>query len=303
MDLIFLPIATLHLLAANIAAAGPLYSAWLGVRSRNGDAAAGVVGRQLAKLSLVALGLVVLTGAAQVYGPGREDLFAAAGRFPRRDLWIAGAEVLFSLLMTSGLIAAWRGGCFRPVLAWSMAVLTASNLLYHFPPLMLVLARLKADPLWTTEQEISRTVFRGLMARPEVVSLTVHIGIASLAIGAIAALWLEARVTELEKLSDAQQPASKVGQRAAVVAGGLTALQFPVGLWVLVSSPAPTFNALAGGSPLHALGFAGGVVASLLLIQRLAAYALEAPTKAAANRIAVLTITVVALMTLALGAK
>ncbi|MEM9352443.1 MAG: hypothetical protein AAGA92_05480 [Planctomycetota bacterium] len=304
MDLILLPITTLHLLAANIAAAGPLFAAWLGHRSRSREAAAGAVGLQLAQLSLGALVVLVATGVAQVFAPGREALFSAAARFPSRDLWIACAEVLFSLVMTLLLLAAWRGSRFRTVLAWSAAVLTASNLLYHFPPLMLVLARLKADSLWTTEREITRAVFRGLMTRGEVVSLTVHFGLASVAVAAVAALWLEARQRAFDTPSDSEQPKrSKIGQAAALVAGGVTAVQFPIGLWVLVSSPTATFNALAGGSPLHALAFASGIVASLLLLQRLAAYVLDGQTKAAANNIAVVTAAVVALMTLTLGAK
>ena len=70
LDFVLIPIFALHLLAVNVATAAPLVCIWLRWReSRHEDAAAGAVGRYLARQSNVML----LWGSALGFGMGRDD--------------------------------------------------------------------------------------------------------------------------------------------------------------------------------------------------------------------------------------
>src|SRR5690348_15437562 len=91
-----------HLLAMNIASAGPLVALWLvrGPRGENADRRQ--LGLRLARLSLLALIVGGLLGGWAVMASG-EGLRAAIHRFPASAYWFGLSELIFSAICIAGL--------------------------------------------------------------------------------------------------------------------------------------------------------------------------------------------------------
>jgi hypothetical protein len=275
-----------HLLAMNVAAAGPLVCAWLVQLGGDGEAA---LARHMARRSLAALGAGILLGAL-MFAPPNAALRAALSRFPASTYWFAAAELAFSAVCMTALATFARRQW--PRAAWATAIATASNLLYHFPPLMGIIGKLSADPRWASEKVITHSVLRRLAARPEVLALSAHFAVASIAAAAVLALWPN-------KL-DAATPAGKFERiplrRLAIAALVATVLQIPIGLWMLVTASPATRDELMGGGFAASACFLAGVVAAIALLQTLAAIALGEDTPRMRRRAAWLLAMVVALM-------
>lgn len=280
-----------HLLAMNVAAAGPLAWAWLVGRAARHDERRIALARRMAWLSLAGLGGGATLGAALLAAPN-EPLWAALNRFPVSTYWFAGAEIAFSALWTVGLAWATPRLAGRPVRAWLLASVTASNLLYHFPPLMAVIGNLASDPRWAPAELIDRPSLLKLWMRPEVLALWLHFVLASLAVAAIAALWPSRRD------SGAQTPAGveAVYRRLAGAALAATALQAPVGIWVLVTTSPRARDALMGQQVAASALLVAGIVAALGLFQSIAHVALGDASPALRRRAAWFAIGVALLM-------
>ncbi|HYO24777.1 MAG TPA: hypothetical protein VEQ85_07490 [Lacipirellulaceae bacterium] len=288
-------ILTLHLLAMNVASAGPLAAAWM-LGATWGDAAALAHARRMIGWSLGGLALGAVLGGA-LWLPTNEGLRAALARFPASTYWFAGAELLFSLLCLAAMHRFAPRLQHRPWLAWFVAIVPASNLLYHFPPLMAVIGRLAADPRWTTAELIDRRTLLGLWARPEVLALWAHYTLASLAVACVAGMWPgeAARAPE-----ESPRPAGTEGRLTRGLAHGAlgaTALQLPVGGWLLAATPPQARDMLLGGSILASATFLAGIGLSLALLHTLAAAAMGDGALAVRRRAVLLMVAVAATMT------
>src|SRR5262245_62098286 len=116
-----LPLA-LHLLAANVAAAGPLIAAWMAGRGPEGPGAA----RRLVGWALAALIVGGFLGVGMLLAP-TDALRTALARFPATAWWYAGAELLFSAACLVIMLALLRSERRRPILVWLLAAISASN--------------------------------------------------------------------------------------------------------------------------------------------------------------------------------
>jgi hypothetical protein len=257
-----------HLLAMNVASAGPLIAVWLMGRRRAGEDGGLLLGRRVLGLSLTALITGSLIGGALILAPN-PSLRAALARFPEDAYWFAGIELLFSAVCI-GLLMAGDWASRRPRLAFCVALLGASNLLYHFPPLMAVIGELTANPRWATEERIDRDALLSLWVRPEILSLWLHFTLASFAVAAVAAL----RPWSPSTSEDARPMDPDIVQRLSAWALGATVLQIPVGLWLLTSTAAEARESMMGSNLLASACFAGGVLAALWLLQTLLTMAL-----------------------------
>lgn len=257
-----------HLLAMNVASAGPLAGAWLRRLSCHDDQAnSGLLERGAQatfRWSLFGLAIGATTGGAMLLAPS-EGMRAALRRFPEDAFWYAGAEILFS--------AACIFGCWklsrRPKLTWLLAIVAASNLLYHFPPLMAVLGELAADATWADDEVLHRKTLIRLWIRPEVLSLWSHFALASIAVGFTAALAACYRAVGI----GTEQVDDRTARRLAGWALGATLLQIPVGIWLLLASDEAAQQSMLGESWLATLGLAGGVWVALGVMQSLATIA------------------------------
>ena len=279
-----------HLLAMNVAAAGPLVAAGL---SRGGELPNNLLARRVARQALVGLAIGAVLGGGLLVPPN-EGLRAALARFPASAYWFAGAELVFSAACMVGVL--WAVGAPRPrrALAWGLALATASNLLYHFPPLMAVIGKLAANPRWATAEQIPRAELLRLFARPEILALWAHFVLASFAAAAIAALWPA-------RGESAEAGATKPWTRLAAVALVASLLQLPVGLWLLLASGDAERNAMLGDGLVASGCLVAGVVTALGLLQSLAVVTMGDVAPAIRRRCVVMLVIVATLMTATLA--
>ena len=270
-----------HLLAMNVASAGPLAGAilaWRGHRNRAGRAF---------RLSLYCLVVGAILGALIVASPG-DGLRRALRRFPADAYWFAGIELLFSAACMAALLVVVRRPARRRWLIAALAIATATNLLYHFPPLMTVLGELAADASWAREEMMNREALLPLFSRPEVLALWAHFGLASVSVACVAAMW--PRDEDVSNLTESST------RQLAAIALAASALQLPVGLWLLSTTGAREREAILGSDALASLCFAAGVLAAFWLLQTLLAVALG-EGRDAVIRASLLLVAITVLMT------
>ncbi len=270
MSWVSVVLLTVHLLAVNLAAAGPLLGIWLGRAGLQSDPLWDRVGRKLAWWSVAAMLMGMLTGGAQFLLLPSPGLQAALARLPSRALWFAGLELVFSLVLLLLYAGCWNA--LRSHRWWhaSLALLSSSNLLYHFPPLMSVLGMLASDPHWSNARQLDRATMLPLMMRSEVLALTTHFIFASVAVSAMAVIFLTSRIGK-ENWKDSAVP---LARRAAWIALAVTLLQLPVGFWLLVVFPVGARMAMMGGSALASLSLLCALLLTYMLLQKLLAIAL-----------------------------
>ena len=283
----------LHLLCMNVCSAGPLICIWLNRKRSSVEAKR--VGLKLAWASFwtlpvgVALGLLLGTVA---YFAGERDLISILPLFWYKIHWGI-AEIVFSLVCSFGYWA-WakhrhpQKALFR-VLHGGLAFLTATNLLYHFPSLMTVMAK-SADGELAITEPVDAKIFRTLMYSPEVMAHVVHFWIASVAVGAVYVIWL----AESEKQP---RPIQLFGARLALAA---TIFQFVSGFWLVTALPANQQSLVLGGSLLATGLMIVSVLAAFLLLQKLANMALGDEEKGQAKHVCQLMLATVVLMSCAL---
>jgi hypothetical protein len=259
-NLLAISLLAAHLVAMNIAAAGPLACAWMVSRPAPESERA----RRLANLSVAALLIGSALGGFLLLAPNKA-MHAALSRFPASTFWFAGAEVLFSLCCLMAIALVVRGGRSRPAWIWIFAIATATNLLYHFPPLMAVIGKLTGNPQWSRDAIIDHPTLLALTSRADILALWLHYILASLAGAAILALCCRNR----EVVSSNEG----VDGRLAGVALALTLLQLPVGSWVLLASTGRARNALMGQDATATLCLAAGILLTVGLLHSLAAIA------------------------------
>lgn len=281
----------IHLLAVNIAAAGPLVAAWLASRGRETRLAA----RRVVWQSLTGLAVGAVLGGGLLLTES-ERMQAALARFPASTYWFAAMELAFSAACIGGMLIVIRTDRARSWAVWLLALASASNLLYHFPPLMTVIGKLASDPLWASEKLITRRVLLGLARRPEVVAFWLHFALASIAAATVIAAAFAPR--------EANRPEDEgLLRRLAGTALAATLAQLPVGVWLLTAGGSVERDAMLGDQLLASAAFMGGVVAALALAHSLAMIVLGDVTPHMRRRSGWLLIAVAVLMSATLTAS
>jgi hypothetical protein len=262
-----------HLICVNIASGGPIVAAWLDWRGTRGDLVAVKAAVYLARVSLVGFVLGATLGLAI----GWLKWNAAY-----RSLWLgplsyklhgAAIEALFSLVLLSGWWV-WlpgRAGTGSRAMATRglIALLASTNLLYHFPLLFSVAARLDGAGRFTGPV-INGAAFRRLMVEAETPALAIHVVLASLA---VAGMVLVGQGVGRLRAGD------PVAATKLAISGGRWALasslaQLPVGLWTLTALPDDVQSQLMGDDIRGTLLFATSLAAALWLVNDLARVAL-----------------------------
>jgi hypothetical protein len=185
-------LAALHLTAIGLAAAGPMLVAVMRLSGRlredgMADRLLWRVGVWATAATLIAALVGLAAGLLRVESD-RGAYFAMLSRFTPRAYYLLAVEWLFSLLCYGVWIATWQRWRQKPLWHAAIALMGATNLLYHFPPLMIAQNLLASDPTLVAEHEISRPLALGLMTTPLVVAKTVHIWGASLVVAATSLL-------------------------------------------------------------------------------------------------------------------
>jgi hypothetical protein len=276
---LFVPLLVAHLLAVNLAAAGPLASLLVEWRSaRRGTVAGDEIARKLAAHVLAAFLIGIALGAAFLAILWRRDadpFVAAMLRFSPAKLWFAGAELVFFAVCQAIYLWMWRRP-WRTTTAGrlthrGLALLAATNLLYHFPPLMVVIAEIASGQLAAPEV-IDAAAYRELAYSPVVAARSVHHILAAIVIAGLYATLLAWQRANRRIDNDAEAAeAMQAGSWTARLALSATLVQIPVGIWVLLNMPN---NPVLMGDNLPATGmFLAAVVAAFGLLHHLAALA------------------------------
>jgi hypothetical protein len=268
-ELAFILLLSAHLLCVNVASGGPIVAAWLDWRgARGGDEAAAKAAVALARWSVS--GFLVGAGLGLIVGWSKWNAEYRAlwlGPLSYKLHWAA-IEAIFSLVLMLGWwlwLPGKAGGSRRAMVARGLiAVLAATNLLYHFPNLFSVAAHL-IDAGQTSGGRIGGAEFRRLMIAGEAPALAIHVVLASLAVSGIVllglALWWQRQGNEAEAAKLARW-----GGRWALVP---SLLQLPVGLWSLAMLPAAAQSQIMGESTPGTLLLVAALGAALWLLNDL----------------------------------
>lgn len=295
MIYLFLIVAfTAHLVAVNIAAAAPLLCIVLEWReSKYGDIAAGQIGRRLATFSLAALVLGITIGGLllAMLWYADSDYWAALGRVPLYRWWFAIGEIIFYLACMSAYVLLWDRASRQRRWHRLLAIFAATNLLYHFPPLFTVISLLAARSDLEAAT-LDRSLYLQLFSDGEMLSRVAHHWLASLTTAGVA-LFLLATRREVADDAPSSNPAAFIGARTALAA---TVLQLPIGLWLLLRSPAAVQSQLLGADTKSTLLFVVAILAAVLFLKHLAAAALADTRRQTAIQCAALLLLVLLLM-------
>jgi hypothetical protein len=296
-DILSILVLAAHLLAMNVATAAPLVCIWLKRREvRSADDTAGRLGRFLAWQSIIGLLLGMAVGLLAtwlLWKAGDEKFFEALAAVPRRRLWFGLIELAFFLVLMVWYAWAWPR-VRRPTL-WhpALALLAATDLIYHFPPLFAAITVLQSRASLPA-QELSYTGFLAVMLASETLARVLHFLLASLVVtGSLMILY--ARRLAMEGSEDAGR-CFVWGARCAFAAG---ALQLLAGGYLLVSLPAGKQQRLMGGDWLATGLLAASVLGVFALLHSLAPLALGEANRRDAVRSLWLTVFIVLAMTAA----
>ncbi|WP_146118543.1 hypothetical protein [Blastopirellula marina] len=264
---------SLHLFLMNLAAVGPLLAIWLDVRSlRRDQPEVGGIGRMVGWCSLVAFGLGMVLGLIQgllIWLEGGEAYFAALSNVWNSKVIYGFWEIGFSAVCLVIYLAWWqfgkRAATWQRVLSRFLAILAATNLLYHFPTLFTIVGMMARGEV-TVDPPVDSGEFRTLLVQGEVIWFTLHFWFASFAVsGLLTGMFC------LKRLPEDQREAT--AGAAFTIALVPTLLQIPVGFMLTTSLNSGQQSRLMGGDPLCTALFAISLGMALWLMHLLATLA------------------------------
>ncbi|MFO0820442.1 MAG: hypothetical protein U1A77_21025 [Pirellulales bacterium] len=294
----------LHLLCVNLASVSPLVGVWLEWMDARGNAAARRLAPLLAWHGVISLVIGVCLGASMGWLLWNDRYREAVLQLGSR-LHNGGAELVFSLALM--IWHAWW--CSRPNSPsrrgrWgraTLAMLAGTNLVYHFPVLMVILARLATGEDPTTDV-LNSAAFRQRLIDPTVLARCVHFWLASVAVTGV---WLlaiswrwQGRLADDQsegpnRLAEAHHVA-RWGARLALIP---TLLQIPSGIWLLSTVSPLAQSRLLGGDLTATLAFGGSVLMALGFMHRLAAIGMGETSRPQLAQAIGLLVAIVTLMT------
>jgi hypothetical protein len=277
---LFCTLLAAHLLAVNVASGAPFWTVLCAVGYGRNRRLAQRSGLYLSVAGFGALLVGLLLGLA-LFGirwTSASNFDDAATRLQYKLVW-GGAELAFSALLSGMSIWLWYersdAGPASKAKNWirgGIGLVNATNLLYHFPPLFLILRRVASEVAAGGSES---TAIRGIeflrrMGESPVPAMSVHVALASLAMGGIALMGLSLRLRREDFSKEGDSLADRAGVWAGRAALVPTLLQIPVGLWLLNDVGASVQSKLIGGSLAASLLFLLAIVAALLLLHNLA---------------------------------
>jgi hypothetical protein len=261
--------------------------------------------------SLVAGGVLGGGLVGLIWLAGDYEFFRAVAVVPASRVWFGLAEWMVSVL----LLVLYARGWSHDTANWRryriLPVLSSTNLAYHFPLLFAAISQIADRPeLW--DQVLTRAEFRDWLFSPLSIAIAVHVLLASLAVAGVLLILLaignqfdnieavEAATLSGDPSISDQKPAAALLSLGAWVALIATAIQLPVGLWVLLVAPESSRNRLLGDHLASAVAFAAGVLLAFWMLHVLLAIALGERTRQKSWQAASLMVGTVVLMTAAL---
>lgn len=261
--LISILLLSAHLLCMNVSSAGPVLCIWLAKDKQQRTAVQLAERLALASLCLLLVGtmLGLLLGWTTVIGGDRRLLEVLP--FFRRKIGWGLLELLCSL---TWLLGYWAWLKWRPprsrlagICHAGLAVLSTTNLLYHFPPLLTVMSKAASGEIEISEP-VDAAAFRSLFCTPNVLAHSLHFVWASFAVSGV----------YLFSLAKRMQDPSAFLAFGARIALATTVMQLPTGLWLVLTTSPLSQARLVGGEVLPTMLFGASVLAAFFLLQELA---------------------------------
>ena len=301
MGLLLTLVLASHLVLVNLSMTGPLFSVWLDMWAmRRRDATIELTGKRMARWSLYALLLVILSGFLMVlllWYNSDQRLFQAAKQLHSR-INQGICELLFSLVCLTAYTCWNQTNQHHRTLTCGirrlLAILASTNLLYHFPPLFIMLWQFQRDP-HRIQEALDGASFSSMMFTAEVCAFTLHYWLASLATSAIVVLMLTAGLGSPKSHGRFQQHLAISAGRVALAA---SVLQIPVGMWLLSVLPSTQQTDLLGNDLASTLLLVTALLATWMLLQQLGTIAWGDLYQSAAWRSAIYLLLVILLMIL-----
>ena len=296
LEILITLVLAVHLFAVNVGAAGPLCCVWLHRQeSRYENVAAGYIGRQLAPLSVTLLSLGVMLGMVLLWLLWWADdraYLAALSQIPMTRYWYGMGELVFSFVLMAAYMLLWDRMRKHPNWHALLAILASTNLLYHFPPLLTIIAVISTRPelegVWIDSSTYHQLLFDG-----EVLSRVLHVWLASFAVTALVVMGYAAKIARLDAYRHEALIVASWGARLAL---GPTLAQLLVGVWVTVALSDEARFAVMGEDLLASGLLVASILTSLVLLHFLAAVAMGEVTQRAVWRCAMLMALVIVLM-------
>lgn len=265
-------VVALHLSAVGISAMAPvmcLVLEWRGAR-RNDDAAQ-VVGRRLARDSLkllfvaAALGLLALW---LLHFQGNVAWFKAVAAIPPRRLWFGLAELLFFAACMWAYAWGWQR--MPRWLHRGLAILAATDVLYHFPPLFASIVVISKRPeLWGGTLAYREVL--AVFSAGETLSRVAHFILAATALTGLWVVWRALRIAWQGIHVEAYQRIARSGARLAL---GAVLLQIPSGAVLFMIMPESVREMILMGDYLATGALVAALLAVMALLHQLLAIAL-----------------------------
>lgn len=257
----------------NLASVGPILSIWLdtkSVRQKNEELAS--LGRTIGWCSVAALVLGIVAGLVQgvlIWSQGNDAYFQAINSVWDSKVTFGIWEIIFSLVCTVGYLAWWKLGkrakLWQRMLSRFLAILSATNLLYHFPTLFTILGLIARGEV-EVDPPVDSGQFRTLLVHAEVIWFTLHFWFASFAVsGLITGMLCLRRLPE-----DQRESTAAVAFTIALIP---TLLQIPVGFVLTTTLNSAQQSRLMGNDPVCTAMFALSVGLAFWLMHLLAGLA------------------------------
>lgn len=294
-------VLAIHLVAVDLAMAGPLVAIGLQWRARRrGDGEASNLARRLGLWSIggavlgIALGFVTLLLAPHVESAAYRQALA---KIPAARWWFVAAELVFYLVCMVAYVGLWRRMQHRPVWHALLAVLAATDLMYHFPPLFAVVSSLSVRPQ-LSPLPLDHALFWRVLLMPQTLAMVLHHWLAGISVAAMTAVLLNMVPTPGHwPAANGASPQVATSKWAGRVALAATLSQLAVGIWLLLAVPAGMQNALLGEDWLATGLFAVAVILALGLMHHLAMIALGDVRRGAIIRAAAMMFATILTMT------
>jgi hypothetical protein len=251
-----------HLICMNLAAGGPLIASSVELLGQRSSAQAAKLAGSLVAYATIGLIAGALLGGCMLlffWSPSYQDVFLRRlGSRPAFSL----VQVLFSLALHAIL---WRwtvlpsssSGAGR---GWRalLAVISSTNLLYHFPTLFAIVSEI-ATTSTPQSEVIGRKQFYAFLSSGPILSHAAHFFLAAIATtGVVGAL--------LTREEPAPSAFRRICTSFALVS---TLLQIPIGIMVYMTLPAAAQRALIGDNLPLSIAFLSSLAAVLWLVQSL----------------------------------
>ena len=308
--LLFVPLLAIHLLAMNVATAGPIVALWFQRRGRKReDGPASWVADQLVRHSMLALAVGIglgLAAGAVLYGADGQRLRAAIGALPYGRLWWGVWELAFYflcmalyLVLQSTAQRNSTAGVVARTMQWVLVWSAVTNLAYHFPLLFSVLAQLRSSATSADIAPIGTSELLKQWMQPRNLAMFIHFLMASVATSGVLVMFLGLRLGKIEANQPAQWRIGHYGARIALVP---TLLQLVGGVYLLFVLPQNLQDAMMGDNLVATSLFVVSVLVALALMHCLAGVALGQRSRASMIQAGILLVVTVLLMTASLHA-